>query len=179
MSDSMESGGDAASSLPPGWASAGRIDGWREFKERVTAALSWVADKPMNLVLSDRDFQGWPLGERAAVSACEAWSTLHTGTTMHLLLASGEALGRVHPRWVSWRQTHAHRVHAALAPDDAQDHVPTLFLLGHALGLRVLDARLGVGSWTTDRSTLQSWHEEVDAILQRSSCSLPVTTLGL
>lgn len=165
--------------LPDGWASGGRIDGWREFSERVSSVLSWAADKALDLTMSDADFHAWPLGERAVVSALDAWALAHTGTTLHMLLASGDVLGRVHPRWVSWRQTHGHRVHAALAPDEFVEQVPTMLLLGDVLGLRMLDTRLGAGVWSSDRATLHAWREGVDVILQRSTCSLPVTTLGL
>jgi hypothetical protein len=161
------------------WPTAGRIDGWRDFSDRVCAALAWASQMPCDLILSDLDFKAWPLGQRAAVEAFQTWALGQSSVRVRGLLADPEPLVRAHPRWLDWRQRWAHRVEFFRADDDLKDQVPTLLLVGDALGLKLHDVRLGRGTWSRDADTLKRWHDEVDVILQRSSPTLPVTTLGL
>ncbi len=161
------------------WPTAGRIDGWRDFSDRVCAALAWASQMPCDLILSDLDFKAWPLGQRAAVEAFQTWALGQSSVRVRGLLADPELLVRAHPRWLDWRQRWAHRVEFFRADDDLKDQVPTLLLVGDALGLKLHDVRLGRGTWSRDADTLKRWHDEVDVILQRSSPTLPVTTLGL
>lgn len=173
-----------SSSTPPDaavahWPTAGRVDGWRDFSDRVCAALAWASQMPCDLILSDPDFKAWPLGQRAVVEAFQAWALGHSSGRVRGLLADPEPFVRAHPRWLDWRQRWSHRVEFFCADDDVKDQVPTLLLVGDVLGLKLHDARLGRGTWSRDPDTLKRWRDEFDVILQRSSTSLPVTTLGL
>lgn len=157
----------------------GTIDGWRDFADRVCAALAWGAARSLGLVLSDPDFRSWPLGDRAVVGAMQHWALSQKGQRLTVLLADAESIPRHHPRWLIWRRDWAHRVSVHQADAGQVSEVPTMLLLGQELGLRVLEPLRGRGIWTRDPSTLSRWREDIDAILQRSHPALPVTTLGL
>lgn len=157
----------------------GRIDGWRDFSDRVCAALAWACTEPSPLRLSDKDFQAWPLGQRSVVAALQSWAMAHRQVQMQVLLAHSDRVAVQHPRWINWRQSWAHRVQVWQADDDQRDQVPTVLLVGKVLGLRLHDPQRGQGVWTRDAATVQRWQDEFDVILQRSVSALPVTTLGL
>ncbi|MEK8087384.1 hypothetical protein WNB94_13260 [Aquabacterium sp. A3] len=163
----------------PTWEEGGRIDGWRDFSDRVCAALAWACTQPTSLCLSDRDFQSWPLGQRAVVTALQSWAMANRQARMQVLLAQTDRVALQHPRWIAWRQGWGHRVQVWQADDDQRDQVPTLLLVGKVLGLRLHDPQRGQGVWTRDAATVQHWQDGFDVILQRSVSALPVTTLGL
>ncbi|MBP7503577.1 MAG: hypothetical protein KA784_12410, partial [Aquabacterium sp.] len=52
---------------------SGRISSWRDFSDRVSAAMAMAAAEPGPMTLSDRDFTHWPLGQREVVEAFQKW----------------------------------------------------------------------------------------------------------
>lgn len=164
---------------PATWAAEGVIDGWRDFADRVCAAMAWGAAQAVDMCWSDADFRHWPLGDRAVVSALQHWALTHSGRRVTVLVSDPDAMPRQHPRWMLWRRDWGHRVAVFQADEAHRADVPTVLLLGQNLGLRMLEPLRGWGVWSRDPVMLQRWHDEIDVILQRSHPALPVTTLGL
>jgi len=164
--------------MPAGELS-GRINSWRDFEDRVGAAMAMAAASPTDITLMDTDFVHWPIGQRSVMEAFHQWGLASRGTRCRVLAHDFGEFPRLHPRWVAWRGTWAHRVHCYQAPDElVSSLVPTLVLHG-TLGLRLHEPVHGVGVWTREEGTLTSWMTEIDVILQRSHEALPPSTLGL
>lgn len=158
---------------------SGRIDGWRDFEDRLRAGLAMGTTEPADWRLSDPDFAQWPLGERAIVEVLQQGVLAHPRTTLTLLAARFEAFARQHPRWLAWRQDWSHRVHCLQANDEDVPQLRPMLLWPGRLGLRLLDPLSGRGVWSTDPATLHVWQTDFDVISQRSTEAMPRTTLGL
>jgi hypothetical protein len=127
------------------------------------------------------DFSAWPLSDPALLEALRGWALPHR--RLRLLAADYEAVRRVHPRFVQWRQLHDHVVQAgAYDPADLlQRSTPSPQALLLAPGL------LTYTLWTPARASLSlrdtreeaMAHEWFDAIEQRSAASFASSTLGL
>jgi len=170
---------DGSSVTPEGSELSGRIGSWRDFEDRVGAAMAMAAASPADLTLVDRDFVHWPIGRRSVMEAFHQWGLASRGTRCTLVAAHYDEFPRVHPLWVAWRTNWAHRVHCYQVPDEMVSSLaPTLVLHG-SLGLRLHEPMHGIGVWTRDEAVLSGWLTEIDVILQRSHEALPPTTLGL
>jgi len=169
---------DHAAAITDGELS-GRITSWRDFEDRVGAAMAMAAVNPTDITLMDTDFVHWPIGRRSVMEAFHQWGLASRGPHCQVIAHSYDAFARLHPRWVAWRGTWAHRVRCYQAPDELVSSLfPTLVLHG-TLGLRLHEPMHGIGVWTREDGTLTSWMTEIDVILQRSHEALPPTTLGL
>ena len=158
---------------------SGRIDGWRDFEDRLRAALAMGTTEPADWRLCDPDFVQWPLGERAIVEVLQQGTLAHPRTRLTLLAARFEAFPRKHPRWLAWRQDWAHRVRCLQANEEDAPQLRPMLLWPGRLGLRLLDGLSGRGVWSTDPATLHVWQADFDVISQRSTEAMPSTTLGL
>ena len=158
---------------------SGRIDGWRDFIDRVRTALVAGTETAADWRLSDPDFAQWPLGERAIVDVLQQAVLTHPGTRFTLLAGQFDAFPRRHPRWLTWRQTWSHRVRCLQVDEDDAPRLRPMLLWPGRMGLRVLDDVSGRGVWTTDAATLHVWLDDFDVISQRSAEAMPGTTLGL
>ena len=158
---------------------SGQITSWRDFEDRVGALMAMAASRPQDLTLVDTDFVRWPIGQRSVMEAFHQWGLAAPGKHARLLGASFDAFPRVHPRWVAWRLSWAHRVRCYQAPDEyVSGLLPTIVLHG-SVGLRLLEPRRGVGVWSRDATVLKAWLDDIDVILQQSHEAFPPTTLGL
>lgn len=130
----------------------------------------------------DPDFTAWPLSEPALLDGLHRWALPHR--TLRLLAANDyEALRRVHPRFVQWRQLHDPVVQPrAYDPADLLERsTPAPMALLLAPGL------LTMKLWTPSRASLSLGdareeamaREWFDAIEQRSATSFASSTLGL
>ena len=162
---------------------SGRINGWRDFQARFLATLSQVSASSGECRWADPDFAHWPLGERAVTDVLQRWMREHGGASVTLLAGQFDVLQRLHPRWLSWRQTWSHRVSCWQASDEIVADLKPMFLWrdrqGDRAGIRMLDSVTAVGQWTTEPAVLALWQADFDAYLQRSSEGMPCTTLGL
>jgi len=157
----------------------GRIAGWRDFRDRFTAALAMATTAPAEACWCDLDFAAWPLGERATVEALQRWALAHSVPRLTLLAARYDEVTRRHPRWLTWRRSWAHRVSCWTASDELAASLQPMCLWRDQVGLKVLDPLTGAGLWSTEPATLQLWQADFDAYLQRSTEGMPCTTLGL
>ncbi|HYR25823.1 MAG TPA: hypothetical protein VEQ09_08330 [Aquabacterium sp.] len=176
MTESAERGSPAEGDAR---ALSGRISSWRDFSDRVSAAMAMVATDPVDITLSDPDFSHWPLGQRGVMDAFQQWTLAAKGLSCRVLAGSFDAVPVQHPRWAAWRTTWAHRVHCWQAPPELVSAIRPMLVLHGRLGLRLSETRTGVGIWTRDPGVLLDWLSEFDVISQRSSEAMPPTTLGL
>jgi hypothetical protein len=167
------------SPAPAGGELSGRISSWRDFEDRVGAAMAVAATQASNLTLVDADFARWPIGRRSVMAAFQQWALASKVGHCTLLGGSFENFARVHPLWVAWQRNWLHRVRCHQAPDEFKAALAPMLVLHGKLGLRLNEPLHGSGVWTRDTVTLASWLQEVDVILQRSPEAMPATTLGL
>lgn len=160
-------------------APSGRIDGWRDFADRLRAAVAMGTTEAADWRWCDTDFSRWPIGDKAVVEALQQGVLTHARTHLTLLAASFDEVPRQHPRWVAWRFPWMHRVRCAQTLEEDASRLRPMLVWPGKVGLRLLDSTLGVGVWSTDPATLHGWQEEFDVILQRSTEAMPGTTLGL
>lgn len=180
--DTVNPSGTAdAGAVPPAISElSGRISSWRDFSDRVSAAMAMAAAEPGPMTLCDRDFAHWPLGQREVVEAFQQW-VLGSAREIRCVVqaATFDGFVRAHPRWVNWRKLWAHRVPCFESPEDLALSVPTMLVLHDRLALRIVEPLVGRGLWTRDPAVMGDWLAEVDVISQRSHDALPPTTLGL
>jgi hypothetical protein len=150
-----------------------------EFNTALLAALQdAIETNTRELWLVDPDFAAWPLGERAVVDLLTVWAQAPQ-RRITLIARHFDEMPRRHPRFVQWRRYWSHFVQAyAVAELDPSD-VPTLLLAGDGLGVQLIDRVHWRGRWFRDESDWRTWHEVIDALLQRSGDAFPATTLGL
>ncbi|HXE47402.1 MAG TPA: hypothetical protein VN663_03470 [Ramlibacter sp.] len=162
----------AAHALP-----TGRFAGRKAFQQLVRDALACAAREGWReIILSDPNFEDWPLGERAVAQSLEAWSA--TGRQCTLLARRYDDVVRRHPRFVTWRKTWSHIIEArACASADPLELPSAIWSPGWVL--RRLDPERSSGVTGSEperrlllRDNLQEW-------LKKSSPSFPASTLGL
>jgi len=170
---------DDTAMTPAGGETSGRITSWRDFEDRVRAAMAMAAAHPVDITLMDVDFGHWPLGQRSVMEAFHQWGLASRGTHCRLLAAHYDGFALQHPLWVTWRATWSHRVLCQQAPEEVASALSPMFILHGTLGLRLNEPMHGAGVWTRDPGRLTEWLSEIDVILQRSEPAMPSTTLGL
>ncbi|MGZ5181258.1 MAG: hypothetical protein ACXWC2_12310 [Ramlibacter sp.] len=153
----------------------GRFDGRTAFAQLVRDALACAAAEGWReLILSDPSFADWPLGERAVADSLQAWS--RGGRRCVLLAWRYDEVRRLHPRFVSWRQTWSHIVEARGCP--SADEVPSaIWSPGWVMQRLDPDRCTGVAGAEPERRV--ALRELLDECLQKSSPAFPATTLGL
>lgn len=142
-------------------------------REQLHAALEAGV---VELVCADVDFADWPWNEPSLLEALTRWAAPHR--RLVLLAHTYDTVHRRHPRFVQWRRTWGHVVHAWTRPDlEPGDH-PTCVWSPQ----RVVEA-LDRPSWraraSDDPADVQRWRHLLDAHLQRSEPAFAATTLGL
>jgi hypothetical protein len=155
------------------------IDSRRQFHE----GLRWLMDQASvhttrSLWFVDRDFADWPLGDAAFVDALARWLRLPQRRLV-LLAADYDEVPRRHPRFVTWRRDWSHAISPFAAPDDLASRLPHLAFGDTGLVLHLFDALHWRGRAGLDEQEARGWHDEIDAVLQRSEPAFPVQTLGL
>jgi hypothetical protein len=171
----------AMSTLPPEAALPplleGRFSGRDTFADLIRLALATAAAQGWReIILSDPDFEDWPLGERAVAQALNDWS--RSGRKFTLLAADYAELGRRHARFVTWRRTWAHLVECRKNAATSADSLPSaLWSPGWVLERMDLPRCIGTaGSEVARRVALK---ERLNEVLLKSSPAFPATTLGL
>lgn len=164
--------------LPPGRPSEPEIDSRDAFHAALLDALHSAAEAGCpELWFCDRDFLGWPLGAPAVVDALGRWAGSRRSLT--LLAADFDGFARTAPRWHAWRRTWSHIVHCHAVHEDVAGSVPTLVLAAPRLAIRLHDRVRHRGRIHRESGELAACREQIDALMQRASGALPVTTLGL
>lgn len=160
----------------------GLVESAEEVRQMLRQALLLAGEQGgRELCCMDADFVGWPLSDPELLDALHHWALPHR--RLRLLAADYEALRRVHPRFVQWRQLHDHVVSArAYDPVEAIDRGQPA-----PQGLVLAPGLLAMRLWSPVRASLslRDSREEAlarewfDAIEQRSADSFASSTLGL
>jgi len=168
---------DSADSAAAPALASGRFSGRSAFQQLVRDALACAAREGWpEIILSDADFDDWPLGERAVAESLAAWAA--AGGRCTLLARRYDVVVRRHARFVTWRKTWAHIIEARSCASAGPLELPSA-LWSPRWVLQRLDPQrcTGVSGGEPERrlllrETLQEW-------LKRSSPSFPASTLGL
>lgn len=149
-----------------------------EFLAAWRSALGVLAEHgSREIYMCDSSYADWPLGERATVDALTRWAMAHR--KLIVIAAEFETIQRQHPRWVNWRRTWSHIVECRQVADQDITSIPSMLLAPDLLSLRVHDPIHFRGRLSFTRpEEVRDW-DELDAFLQRSHDSFPVTKLGL
>ena len=124
------------------------------------------------------DFCDWPVESEALLSDLGRWA--RSGRSgLHWVADDFDRLRRHRPRLVAWRQRYAHVLSCRRPDAVAAADLPTLLLVDDRWLLRVNDPLRWRGRVSTDHADLRRAREQVDALLQRSEETFPVTTLGI
>jgi hypothetical protein len=149
-----------------------------EFHDGLRQALAEIAAVGCREVFfSDADFSDWPLSDAAVINSLTQWARSHRRLT--LLAQQFGGLPRRHGRWVEWRRNWSHLVECRVNTELESSKVPTLLLAPGLVVVRLVDTVHYRGSVSHDAADLLQNRESLDAVLQRSEESFPVTTLGL
>jgi hypothetical protein len=130
----------------------------------------------MQLVLSDADFEDWPLRERAVVESLQEWS--RSGRKMVVLARSYDAIVRLHPRFVAWRVMWDHIVECRMCKSLDASEFPSMLWTPNWV-LHRMDAVRSVGVCTTEPQRRLKLKEALDECVRQSSPGFPASILGL
>lgn len=149
-----------------------------EFHAAVRSALADAAERGCReMWLCDLDFADWPLGETAVIDTLTRWAQSHR--KLHVVAQHFDEFPRRHARWVSWRRHWSHIVECRANHELEAGKMPTLLLAPGVATVRLVDPVRYRGSVSHKASDAVDAREAIDAVLQRSEESFPVTNLGL
>ncbi|GAB3762828.1 hypothetical protein GCM10028796_15250 [Ramlibacter monticola] len=162
----------AASPLP-----SRRFEGREEFRQLLRDALACAArDGWRDIILSDPDFEDWPLDERATAESLQAWSS--SGRGIVLLARNYDRVLQRHARFVQWRRQWSHIVTAVACPSaDRLDLPSALWSPAWVLERRDLERSNGFCGSEPERRVLL--RESLAEWLQKATPAFPASTLGL
>jgi hypothetical protein len=154
-----------------------RFEGRDDFRQLVRDALACAAREGWReIILSDPDFEDWPLGERAVAESLQAWSA--GGRRMVLLARSYDSVLRHQARFVQWRRQWSHIITPLACPAaDRLDLPSALWSAAWVLERRNVDRSSGYCGSEPERRVLL--REGLNEWLQKATPGFPATTLGL
>lgn len=155
----------------------GRIEGPTQFAAVIRLALATAAEQGWReIVISDANFESWPLGERAVAQSLNEWSK--TGRTFTMLARNYDEVTRRHARFVTWRRTWAHIVTCRANTQLAADDFPS-GLWSPVWVCQKLDLMRSTGMAGAEPARRVALRERLDEALRLSSPAFAATTLGL
>lgn len=155
----------------------GRFSGPSEFAGLIRLALATAAAQGWReIILSDSNFEDWPLGERAVSESLHAWS--RSGRKLIMLAKNYDELIRRHARFVTWRRTWAHIIECRGNASIAADDLPSA-LWSPAWVCQRLDRERSVGMSGGEAARRVALKERLDECLRRSSPAFAASTLGI
>lgn len=169
----MDTDGDPALfSLPQG-----RFHGPGEFAENIRLAFATAAAQGWpEIIMADRSFEDWPLGERVVAQSLNAWSK--SGRKLTILAKSYDEVLRRHARFVTWRRTWAHiinsRVNTSLSADDFPSALWSPVWTCQRLDLQRCT---GMAGFEAERRIVL--RERLDECMRHSTPAFPATILGI
>ncbi len=167
-----DDGAREAAALP-----SGRFSGRSEFQQVFRDALAGAVQEGWSqIIISDADFEDWPLGERAVAEMLHDWC--RPGRKFVVLARRYDELVRRHARFVTWRRTWAHLIECWSCTSADPQELPS-GLWSPSWHMRRLDLEHSTGMCGADPKRRLQMHESLQEWLRKSSPSFPATTLGL
>ncbi len=155
----------------------GRFEGRARFQELVRLAFAHAAAQGWKrLILSDRDFADWPLGERAVTESLQAWAS--SGRRIHFLARDYRLVSSLHPRLVQWRQSWSHIVEARQVSGRGSDELPSA-LWSDDWTLERLDDQHDAMVASRIPARRVALHERIDGFWRRGQPGFASSVLGL
>lgn len=156
---------------------SGRFSGPTEFAAVIRLAFEAAAKQGWGeIILSDRSFEDWPLGERVVTQSLQDWS--RSGRKLTMLAKNYDELIRRHARFVTWRRTWAHiidcRSNTSMSADDFPSGIWSPTWVCQRLDL---ERCTGISGVEPARRVMM--RERLEECLRRSSAAFPATTLGI
>ena len=136
-----------------------------------------LARRTRRMLWVDADFAGWPLDDAILLRRLTHW--LRLPQRQLLLLAGDYAVLCRSPRFMACYRLWSHAIAAHAPAEDDVAQLPCLLLAERAALVQLMDKSHWRGWIAEEAASLRSWHERVDALLQRSEPAFPATTLGL
>jgi hypothetical protein len=154
----------------------GRFAGREAFRQLVRDALACAAREGWpEIILSDANFEDWPLGERTIAQALQDWS--QSGRRCILLARRYDGVVRQHARFVTWRKNWSHIIEARGCPSADELGFPSAIWSPHWAMQRLdTDRSNGISGSEPQRRVLM--RELLDEWLLKSSPAFPAVTLG-
>lgn len=170
----------AVPASPDGAAPAlleGRFTGREAFRQLVRDALAAAAREGWReIILSDANYEDWPLNERTVSDSLHAWAK--TGRTFTLMARNYDDLRRRQDRFVAWRVRWSHIVSAWACPSAQPLEFPSvIWTPGWVLEQR--DTENHVGQCGSEARRRLRSREALNEWLKKSSPGLPASVLGL
>jgi len=155
----------------------GRFLGRAAFQQVVRDALACAAQEGWReIVLSDPNFEDWPLGERAVCAALHLWA--RPGRQISILAHSFDEIVRRHARFVQWRTTWSHLVECrANRRVDVSEFPSAMCAPAWVMHRSALENCAGQCSEDAQKRILL--RQSVDASWRQGSPAFPSTILGL
>ena len=163
------------SGLPP--LPQGRFGGPAEFGDLVRLALATAAAQGWReIILSDVNFEDWPLGERVVAQALNDWAK--SGRKLTMFAKNYDEVSRRHARFTTWRRTWAHIVDCRGNPAISADDFPSA-LWSPVWVFQRLDLKHCTGISGPEPARRVALKEWLDDCLRKSSPAFSATTLGI
>lgn len=163
---------DAKTGLPEG-AFSGPV----EFAQLVRDAVALAAARGWReLVMSDANFEDWPLRERVVVESLQSWAG--PGRKLTLMAHRFDAMPRQHPRFVTWRNRWDHIIECRVCRQMDESEFPSA-IWSPMWAMRRLDLARNTGMAGAELQRRQQLKEALDACRRKSAPGFSATILGL
>ena len=157
----------------PGGAFSGPV----EFSQLVRDALALAASQGWReLVISDANFEDWPMRERAVVESLQAWAG--RGRKLTLIANCFDAVPRLHPRFVTWRNQWDHIIECRVCKQLDETEFPSA-IWSHVWAMHRIDLVRSKGMAGAEPLRRQRIKEVLDACYRNSTPGFSATVLGL
>ena len=155
----------------------GRFSGRTEFATLIRQAFAAAAAQGWSeMILSDANFEDWPLGERAVAQALNDWSK--TGRKLTMLAQNYDEVTRRHARFVNWRRTWSHIVECRACSAVPAADFPSVFWSPAWVAER-LDLLHSHGIAGSEPARRVALRERLAEKLLKSTPAFAATTLGI
>lgn len=155
----------------------GRFLGRVAFQQVVRDALACAVHEGWReIVISDPNFEDWPLGESAVCASLQAWA--RQGRKFTMLAISYDEVVRRHARFAAWRTAWSHVVECRSCRSASAQDLPSA-LCSPAWAMQRLDVDHSSGICGDEPQQRLLLRQNLDEWLRKSSPAFPASVLGL
>ncbi|MFD1710936.1 hypothetical protein FVQ98_01005 [Ottowia sp. GY511] len=161
----------------PGRLPDGAFLGREAFRASVSAAFL-MAERAgwREMIISDADFEDWPLNERALVDALGKW--IRQADRFVMLARNYDKVVRLHPLFTEWRRFWSHKIDCRICSHAGPQDMPSA-LWSPEWALARADTMRSTGTSGSEPERRVAQRQALDEWLKRSTPGFPATTLGL